>query len=120
MRKKYTFRYVGYRGTYANNTEAYHIIMGNYDNMLFTWKDTVLADISASTCKKYRNISKTYGVLPAWGVSDNELCKKMTLDGQKVDEVIEIDVEGKTYYLWYIEDLKTKNDEKNIVVEVKD
>lgn len=62
---------------------------------------------------------ETYGVLPAWGVSDTDQVKNMTVDGQSVDHVIEFTWESDTYYLWIIDDLQTKNNAVDIVIDVK-
>ena len=58
-----------------------------------------------------------YGVLPAWGVSDTDKVKHMTVDGQKVDKVIEFSYKEETYYLWIIDDLKTENNAVDIKIE---
>ena len=85
----------------------------------YSWEETILSDLSYSTRKAYRNIIKIgekYRVLSAWGVSDREQIKNITIDGQEIDEVIEFSQAGKTYYLWMINDLKTENDAVNVVI----
>ena len=86
------------------------------------WKTSVLSDVSDATSKGYKKFVKpyeTYGVLPAWGVSDTDQVKNMTVDGQSVDHVIEFTWESDTYYLWIIDDLQTKNNAVDIVIDVK-
>ena len=39
---------------------------------------------------------------------------------QKIDEVHELDVDGKTYYLWIINDLKTRNKASEVRIESVD
>ena len=42
------------------------------------------------------------------------------VDDQKIDEVHELDVDGKTYYLWIINDLKTQNKASEVRIESVD
>ena len=89
----------------------------------YDWKTTALSDLSNSTKKWYKklvNPRDTYGVLPAWGVSDTDKIKHMTVDGQSVDHVIEFSQDGQTYYLWIIDDLQTENNAVDIVIDVKE
>lgn len=58
-----------------------------------------------------------YGVLPAWGVSDTDKIKHMTIDGQCVDHVIEFLQSGTTYYLWIIDDLQTEHNAVDIEID---
>lgn len=106
-----TYRYVGLRTSHF----AGEFISSEYD-----WETTVRADISNSTKKGYNRYVKPreiYGVLPAWGVSDDERVKTMTIDGQSADKVIEFTANDKTYYFWFIEDLKTQNDATNMDIK---
>lgn len=43
----------------------------------------------------------------------------MTVDGQKVDEIIEFSKEEENYYLWIIDDLQTENNAKDIKIDWK-
>lgn len=89
----------------------------------YDWKTNAIADISFSIddpLNKFENPRETYGVLPVWGVSDNEQVKNMTVDGQGVDEVIELSDDGETYYFWFIQDMQTRNAAKDIVIGVKE
>ena len=83
----------------------------------YSWKDTFLADLSQS---RLSGLEKQYGVLPAWGVTDYSDISNVTVDDQKIDEVHELDVDGKTYYLWIINDLKTQNKASEIRIESVD
>lgn len=86
----------------------------------YSWEETVLCDLSCSTKKTYKNIIKIgerYNVLPAWGVSDREQIKDITIDGQEIDTVIDFSQNGKLYYLWIINDLKTENNAANVIIE---
>lgn len=66
----------------------------------------------------YENTAeKYYKALPAWGVTDNSNVQNVTVDGQKIDEVHEIDVDGETYYLWIIYDLQTQNKVSDVIIE---
>ena len=80
----------------------------------YSWKDTFLADLSQS---RLSGLEKQYGVLPAWGVTDYSDISNVTVDDQKIDEVHELDVDGKTYYLWIINDLKTQNEASEVRIE---
>ena len=108
-----TYSYMGIKSRqfkYNGQTEKYD------------WKTTVLSDLSDSTSKGYKkfvNPKETYGVLPAWGVSDTEEVKNMTVDGQGVDHVIEFTLDGATYYLWIIDDLQTESNAVDVVIDVK-
>ena len=96
---------------------------GTFAKQGYDWKTTVLADISRSTDKAYKKIMEpreSYGVLPAWGVSDTDQVKNMTVDGQSVDHVIEFSQDGQIYYLWIIDDLQTENNAVDIVIDVKE
>ena len=84
----------------------------------YTWKETFLADLSQSKNHVYKNnAEKYYKALPAWGVTDNSNVQNVTVDGQKIDEVHEIDVDGETYYLWIIYDLQTQNKASDVIIE---
>ena len=83
----------------------------------YSWKDTFLADLSQS---RLSGLEKQYGVLPAWGVTDYSDISNVTVDDQKIDEVHELDVDGKTYYLWIINDLKTRNKASEVRIESVD
>ena len=50
-------------------------------------------------------------------MSDNSKIESVTVDGQKIDEVHTIDVDGKEYYLWIIYDLQTENKSADVVIE---
>ena len=63
---------------------------------------------------------RQYGILPAWGVTDYSDISNVTVDDQKIDEVHELDVDGKTYYLWIINDLKTQNKASEVRIESVD
>ena len=83
----------------------------------YSWKDTFLADLSQS---RLSGLEKQYGVLPAWGVTDYSDISNVTVDDQKIDEVHKLDVDGKTYYLWIINDLKTRNKASEVRIESVD
>lgn len=74
--------------------------------------------MSQSKLSVYENTAeKYYKALPAWGVTDNSNVQNVTVDGQKIDEVHEIDVDGETYYLWIIYDLQTQNKVSDVIIE---
>ena len=55
----------------------------------YDWKTTALSDLSNSTKKWYKklvNPRDTYGVLPAWGVSDTDKIKHMMVNRWKINE----------------------------------
>ena len=84
----------------------------------YSWQETMLADMFISKSFLYKKaIQKKYNALPAWGVSDNSKIESVTVDGQKIDEVHTIDVDGKEYYLWIIYDLQTENKSADVVIE---
>lgn len=92
-----------------------------YETKTYSLEETVLADLSSSTSKGYKklvNPRELYGVLPAWGISDSEKVRDMTVDGQSVDEVVGFSQDGETYYLWIIDDLKTENNAVDIRIEL--
>ncbi len=108
-----------------NDTVSYigrRVCNSNHD-MLSTsygWVQTVRADLGHSTNRLYKetlNMRETYGILPAWGLSVSEQVKTMTVDGQSVDKVIEFTTNDKTYYFWFIEDLKTQNEATSIEIK---
>lgn len=86
------------------------------------WEDTVRADLSMSTMKEYKDYvaEGVYDILPAWGITDNENVYQMSIDGQKVDEVIEIDTTGNKFYFWIIYDLQTSRNIKEIDISIND
>ena len=87
------------------------------DDKKYTWKETFLADLFMSRDAVYRGaVEKKYKVLPAWGVTDYSDISNVTVDDQK----IELDVDGKTYYLWIINDLKTQNEASEVRIESVD
>lgn len=91
------------------------------DDKKYTWKETFLADLFMSRDAVYRGaVEKKYKVLPAWGVTDYSDISNVTVDDQKIDEVHELDVDGKTYYLWIINDLKTQNEASEVRIESVD
>ena len=74
--------------------------------------------MSQSKLSVYENTAeKYYKALQAWGVTDNSNVQNVTVDGQKIDEVHEIDVDGETYYLWIIYDLQTQNKVSDVIIE---
>lgn len=96
------------------------IFHGGNQTKEYSWEETVLCDLSCSTKKTYKNIIKigeSYSVLPAWGVSDREQIKDIMIEGQGIDDVIEFSQNGKIYYLWIINDLKTEKNAADIKVE---
>lgn len=94
------------------------LVINFNDDKKYTWKETFLADLFISRDSVYRGaVEKKYKVLPAWGVTDNSDIKNVTVDGQKIDEVHELDVDGETYYLWIINDLKTQNKSADIIIK---
>ena len=77
-----------------------------------------MADIFGSKYAYGENImGKMNNRVFAWGVSDNPKIESVTVDGQKIDEVHTIDVDGKEYSLWIIYDLQTENKAANVVIE---
>ena len=92
-----------------------------HDDKKYTWKETFLDDLFISWDAVYRGaVEKKYKVLPAWGVTDYSDISNVTVDDQKIDEVHELDVDGKTYYLWIINDLKTQNEASEVRIKSVD
>ncbi len=86
----------------------------------YDWETTVRSDLSYSTRHSYKKIIRLgtrYNVLPAWGVSEQERIREVTFDGQGMDEVIPFTSDGKTWYLWVIDDLKTQKDAREIQLQ---
>lgn len=105
-------------GYYYSGQRELAINLMESDDAEYTWKETFLADLSQSKNHVYKNnAEKYYNALPAWGVTDNSNVQNVTVDGQKIDEVHEIDVDGEEYYLWIIYDLKTQNKASDVVIE---
>lgn len=97
------------------------LVINFHDDKKYTWKETFLADLFMSRDAVYRGaVEKKYKVLPAWGVTDYSDISNVTVDDQKIDEVHELDVDGKTYYLWIINDLKTRNKASEVRIESVD
>ena len=42
-----------------------------------------------------------------WGLSQTERARNLKIEGQPVSEVIEVELDGETWYFWYFEDLQT-------------
>lgn len=115
--------FVNENGSYSYSGVRTTTFANFFEEKKYDWKTTVLSDLSNSTGKGYKKVvnpKKKYGLLPAWGVSDTDQVKYMTVDGQKVDEVIEFSTDGEKYYLWMIDDLQTENNAKDIKIEEKD
>ena len=102
---------------WGNNLTAYSYVSSG---KTYDWQTTMRSDLSNSTKKTYRSIigkGKKYTVLPAWGISNTEKVKDVTVDGQEIDEVIAFSHDGTDYYLWIIYDLQTENAAVDIVIE---
>lgn len=85
----------------------------------YTWEETFRADLALTTRKAYKEFVKNnYNVLPAWGISENADVENMTVDGQKIDQVIPIEMDEKPYYLWIIYDLETEKDAVDVILKV--
>lgn len=105
---------------YHNTGSRTLVFTGFYENEPYDWKTTVRADLSYSTKKtnrKFLKLPELYGVTPAWGVSTDEQVKNVTIDGQQPDYIAEFFKDGKSYYLWVIDDLKTQKDAVDIVIQ---
>ncbi len=90
---------VNENGSYSYRGVRSTVFADFFEKKEYDWKTTVLDDLSNSTQKGYKrfvNPNKNYGVLPAWGVSDTDKVKHMTVDGQKVDKVIEFSYKEET------------------------
>ncbi len=88
------------------------------DTHNYTWQETFLADLSISQRTTYKKmVGNRYEVLPAWGLSENPEIGNVTADGQKIDEVHTVEMDGAEYYLWIIYDLETENNASDILVE---
>ncbi len=84
----------------------------------YSWEETFRADLALSTNKRYKKfVKENYEVLPAWGLSENPEIGNVTVDGQKIDDVYKVEMDGSEYYLWIIYDLETDNDAADIVIE---
>ena len=87
----------------------------------YTWEETFVSDLSQSMLHTFKaSVEKKYKAIPAWGVTDYSDISNVTVDDQKIDEVHELDVDGKTYYLWIINDLKTRNKASEVRIESVD
>lgn len=85
----------------------------------YTWEDTLRADLCLTTesgYKKFVEPGERYDVLPAWGVSDYESIANVRIDGQQIDEVIEIADEDEMHFLWIIYDLQTEKQAKDVEI----
>ena len=87
----------------------------------YTWEETFVSDLSQSMLHTFKaSVEKKYKAIPAWGVTDYSDISNVTVDDQKIDEVHKLDVDGKTYYLWIINDLKTRNKASEVRIESVD
>ena len=87
----------------------------------YTWEETFVSDLSQSMLHTFKaGVEKKYKAIPAWGVTDYSDISNVTVDDQKIDEVHKLDVDGKTYYLWIINDLKTQNEASEVRIESVD
>ena len=111
------YYYIGARVLIVGGTE---LVVEDFkkDDKKYTWSETFLADIFGSKYAYGENImGKMNNRVFVWGVSDNPKIESVTVDGQKIDEVHTIDVDGKEYYLWIIYDLQTENKIADVVIE---
>lgn len=90
--------------------------MGSSDR--YTLEETIRKDIANTM---WRGVGYEEVGAPTWGVSDNEQIFSMTINSEKMDNVIQIDEKsGKTYYFWIIiniGEIKTIDDVKEIKIE---
>lgn len=81
-----------------------------------SWEETFRADLSQTSKKSYQKLRQRYEALPAWGISDQESVKDVLIEGQGIDQMITIPVDGKDYYLWIMNDLKTDKNAKDVEI----
>lgn len=90
--------------------------MGSGDG--YTLEETIRKDIANTM---WRGVGYEEVGAPTWGVSDNEQIFVMTINSEKMDNVVQIDEKsGKTYYFWIISnigEIKTIDDVKAIKIE---
>lgn len=86
------------------------------DNVNCSWEETFRADLSQTSKKSYQKLRQRYEALPAWGISDQENVKDVLIEGQGIDQMITIPVDGKDYYLWILNDLKTDKNAKDVEI----
>lgn len=90
--------------------------MGSSDG--YTLEETIRKDIANTM---WRGVGYEEVGAPTWGVSDNEQIFAMTINSEKMDNVVQIDEKsGKTYYFWIIiniGEIKTIDDVKEIKIE---
>ena len=76
---------------------------GAGDGTDYTVEETIKKDIANTM---WRGVGNKEVSGPAWGVSCDEQIYALTVNGQKMEEVIEIDEkDGKKYYFWMISDV---------------
>jgi len=85
----------------------------------YTVEETIRKDVANTM---WRGIGNNELEVPAWGVCSDERIFSMTINSEKVDDVIQIDEkDGKKYYFWIvsnIEEIKTIDDVEDIVIEI--
>lgn len=91
--------------------------MGSSDG--YTLDETIRKDIANTM---WRGVGYEEVGAPTWGVSDNEQIFAMTINSEKMDNVVQIDEKsGKTYYFWIISnigEIKTIDDKRALLFKV--
>lgn len=93
---------------------------GVYENEPFDWKDTLRADLSASTRKSYQkviNLGEKYEVVPAWGVSTYADLENVTVGGLKLDYIETFEANGENYYFWIMKDVSSIESAIDVAIE---
>lgn len=84
----------------------------------YIMEETMKKDIANTM---WRGIGYKEVGAPAWGVTDDEQIFSTTINGAKMDDVIQIDeIDGKKYYFWIttnLEGIETIDDVKEIKIE---
>ncbi|MDE6750636.1 MAG: hypothetical protein K2K21_16480 [Lachnospiraceae bacterium] len=91
--------------------------VGSYEG--YTVEETIRKDIANTM---WRGVDYDEIEAPAWGVSDDEQIFSMSVNSEKVDEVIQIDeIDGKKYYFWImtnVGEIETIDDVKKAKIEM--
>ena len=85
----------------------------------YTTEETIRADIANTM---WRGVGSDKVGAPAWGISTDENIFSMTINSEKVDDVILInEIDGTKYYFWIttnVEDIETLDDVKAAEIEI--
>ncbi len=110
-------------GTYTYSGERHTTIMDSIARMnVYTWQETMRADAYESF-GYFGHFGNTfpsdYDSFPLWGICESSEVYNVTISGQKIDDIIEINTEdGEKYYLWIIDDYTATDSFNDLTVNL--